>query len=67
MGVAQFTFVLVCLAVRREAGDGAAPDELIVPKMIRAANAAVWLVLLVVGGRSGVRVWLARHRRVANT
>jgi len=22
-----------------------------------------WLVLLVVGGRSAVRVWLARHRR----
>ena len=42
-------------------------DELVVPKMIRAANAAVWLVLLVVAGRSAVRVWLARHRRVANT
>jgi hypothetical protein len=53
--------------------------------MIRAVNAAVWLILfggllaaevdlpyvavilwlglLVVGGRSAVRVWLARHRR----
>ena len=85
LGVAQFTFLLVCLAVRREAVAGAGLDELVVPKMIRAANAAVWLglfggllvaevrlpdavvfgwlVLLVVGGRSAVRVWLARHRR----
>jgi uncharacterized membrane protein len=85
LGVAQFTFLLVCLAVRREADDEAALGELIVPKMIRAANAAVWLILfggllvaevrvpdaavfgwlllLVVGGRSAVRVWLARRRR----
>jgi hypothetical protein len=56
-----------------------------VPKVIRAANAAVllavlgvlliaqvevpdfvifaWLALLVVGGRSAVRVWSTRHRR----
>jgi uncharacterized membrane protein len=89
LGVAQFTFLLVCLAVRREAGDGADLEERIVPKMIRAANAALWLILfggllvaevqvpdvavfgwlllLVVGGRSAVRVWLARHRRVATT
>jgi uncharacterized membrane protein len=89
LGVAQFTFLLVCLAVRREAGDEADLEERIVPKMIRAANAAVWLILfggllvaevevpdvavfgwlllLVVGGRSAVRVWLARHRRVATT
>jgi uncharacterized membrane protein len=85
LGVAQFTFLLVCLAVRQEVGEGAALNELIVPKMLRAANAAfwlglfggllvaevrlpdaavwVWLVLLVVGGRSAVRVWSARHRR----
>jgi uncharacterized membrane protein len=84
MGVAQFAFALLCLLVRRElAGPGT--DELVVPKVIRAANAAVllavlggllvaqvpvpdpvivvWLVLLVVGGRSAVRVWSARHRR----
>ena len=85
LGVSHFTFLLVCLAVRQEVGRGAALDELVVPKMIRAANAAVWLglfgvllvaevqvpdavvfgwlVLLVVGGRSAVRVWWARHRR----
>lgn len=45
LGVAQFTFLLVCLVVRSEVGKGAALDELIVPKMIRAANAAVWLGL----------------------
>jgi uncharacterized membrane protein len=89
LGVAQFTFLLVCLAVRREAGDKAALVELVVPKMIRAANAALWLILfgglliaevqvpevvvigwlflLVVGGRSTVRAWLARHRRLAGT
>ena len=85
LGVAQFTFLLVCLAVRREADDEAALAELIMPKLIGAANAAVWLILfggllvaevqvpdaavfgwlllLVVGGRSTVRMWLARHRR----
>jgi uncharacterized membrane protein len=85
LGVAQFTFLLVCLLVRRELAAGPAMDELIVPKVIRAANAAVllavlgvlliaqvpvpdpvivaWLALLVVGGRWGVRVWSARHRR----
>jgi TMEM175 potassium channel family protein len=85
MGVAQFVFGLVCLLVRRELGAGPAVDELVVPKVIRAANAAVllaalgllliaqvqipdaviiaWLVLLVAGGRSAVRVWSARHRR----
>jgi uncharacterized membrane protein len=85
LGVAQFTFLLVCLAVRRDVGEGADLDELIVPKLIRAANAAVWLglfggllvaevqvpyavvvgwlLLLVVGGRTAVRVWSARHRR----
>jgi uncharacterized membrane protein len=90
LGVAQFTFLLVCLVVRGEVGKGAALDDLIVPKMIRAANAAVWLalfggllvaqvpvpdtvvygwlVLLVVGGRSAVRVWSARRRRgIAHT
>jgi TMEM175 potassium channel family protein len=85
MGVAQAAFVLVCLLVRRELAAGSDADELIVPKVIRAANAAVllavlggllvaqvplpdaviigWLLLLVVGGRSAVRVWSARHRR----
>jgi uncharacterized membrane protein len=85
LGVAQFAFVLVCLLVRRELAAGPAVDELVVPKVIRAANAAVllaalgvlliaqvnvpdlviitWLALLVVGGRSAVRVWSARHRR----
>lgn len=85
LGLAQSTFLLVCLAVRGEVGKGAAHDELVVPKMIRAANAAfwlalfggllvaevplpdaavwAWLLLLVVGGRSAVRVWSARQRR----
>jgi uncharacterized membrane protein len=85
MGVAQLAFVLVCLLVRRELGGGPAIDALVVPKVIRAANAAVllaalgvaliaqvevadpvlfaWLALLVVGGRSAVRVWSTRHRR----
>jgi uncharacterized membrane protein len=85
LGVAQSTFLLVCLAVRHEVGKGAALDELIVPRMIRAANAALWLglfggllvaevplpdaavwawlVLMVAGGRTAVRVWSARHRR----
>ena len=85
MGVAQVAFVLVCLLVRRELAAGPGIDELIVPKVIRAANAAVllavlggllvaqvplpdavivgWLLLLVVGGRSAIRVWSARHRR----
>ena len=85
MGVAQAAFVLVCLLVRRELGAGPAVDELIVPKVIRAGNAAVllavlggllvaqvpvgdavivgWLLLLVVGGRSAVRMWSARHQR----
>jgi uncharacterized membrane protein len=85
MGLAQVAFVLVCLLVRRELAAGSGIDELIVPKVIRAANAAGllvvlggllvaqvplpdavivgWLLLLVVGGRSAVRVWSARHRR----
>jgi uncharacterized membrane protein len=85
LGVAQFAFLLVCLFVRREFGDRTSIDELIVPKMIRAASAAVWLgvfggllvaqvqvpdavvfgwlLLLVVGGRSAVRLWSTRHRR----
>jgi hypothetical protein len=85
LGVAQSAFVLVCLLVRRELAAGPATDELIMPKVIRAAYAAallvalgllliaqvevpdpviiVWLALLVVGGRSAVRVWSARHRR----
>jgi hypothetical protein len=87
--VAQFAFLLLCLLVRRELAAGAALDELIVPKVIRAGNAAVmlgvlggllvaqvpvpdalflvWLLLLVVGGRSAVRVWSARRgRRMAD-
>ena len=90
LGVAQFAFALLCLVDRGELSKGAALDDLIVPKMIRAANAAVWLalfggllvaqvpvpdavvygwlVLLVVGGRSAVRVWSARRRRgIAHT
>jgi uncharacterized membrane protein len=85
LGVTQFAFLLVCLFVRREIGGMASTDELIMPKVIRAANAAVWLgafggllvaqvqvpdavvfgwlLLLVVGGRSAVRLWSARHRR----
>jgi uncharacterized membrane protein len=43
LGVAQFAFLLVCLFVRREVGDRTSIDQLIVPKVIRAANAAVWL------------------------
>jgi uncharacterized membrane protein len=84
LGVAQLAFLLVCLVVRGEVGDRAL-DELIVPKVIRAANAAVWLgvfggllvaqvqlpdavvfgwlLLLVVGGRSTVWLWSARHQR----
>src|SRR5215211_7550445 len=46
MGVAQGVFVLVCLVVRHELGAGEAVDRLIVPKVIRAANAAVLLALL---------------------
>ena len=78
LGVARFAFVLLCVFARRELAGGAASDALIVPKMIRAGNAAVllgvlggllvaqvqlpdpvivgWLLLLVVGGRSAVRV-----------
>jgi hypothetical protein len=41
MGVAQVAFLLLCLLVRRELAAGAALDELIVPKVIRAGNAAV--------------------------
>ncbi len=85
LGVAQLAFLLVCLFVRREVDDRTSIDELIMPKMIRAANAALWLgvfggllvaqvqmpnavifgwlFLLVVGGRSAVRLWSARHRR----
>jgi uncharacterized membrane protein len=83
MGVAQLTFVLVCLLVRRELA-GPDIDELVMPKVIRGTNAAIllavlgallvaqvqvpdalviaWLALLVVGGRSAVRVWSSRHR-----
>jgi uncharacterized membrane protein len=85
LGVAQFAFLLLCLFARRELGAGAAIDELIVPKVIRAGSAAVllvllggllvaqvkipdaviyaWLILLVVWGRSAVRLWSARQRR----
>ena len=85
LGVAQFAFVLVCLLVRGELGGGAAIEELVMPKVIRASCAAVllaalgvlliaeedlpdlviiaWLALLVIGGRSAVKVWRARHRR----
>jgi hypothetical protein len=38
LGVAQFAFLLVCLLVRRELAAGAALDELIVPKVIRAGD-----------------------------
>jgi hypothetical protein len=38
--------VLVCLVVRHELGAGQAVDGLIVPKVIRAANAAVLLAVL---------------------
>jgi hypothetical protein len=67
LGVAQFAFVLVCLLVRGELAGGAAIEELVMPKVIRASCAAVLLAalgaLLVIGGRSAVRVWWARHRR----
>jgi uncharacterized membrane protein len=85
LGVAQFAFLLMCLLVRGELAAGAALDELIMPKVIRATTAAVmlgvlggllvaqvpvsdalflvWLLLLVVGGRSAVGLWSARHRR----
>jgi uncharacterized membrane protein len=43
LGGAQVAFMLVCLVVRTEVGERAARDDLIVPKMLRAANAAVWL------------------------
>jgi hypothetical protein len=56
-----FAFVLVCLLVRGELAGGAAIEELVMPKVIRASCAAV--LLAVVGGRSAVRVWWARHRR----
>jgi uncharacterized membrane protein len=46
LGVAQFAFLLLCLFARRELGGGAAVDELIVPKVIRAGSSAVLLVLL---------------------
>jgi hypothetical protein len=85
LGVAQFAFLLLCLFVRRELGAGPATDALVMPKVIRAGNAAVflvalgavlvaqvrlpdpvlfgWLILLVVGGRSAVRLWSVRHAR----
>ena len=85
LGVAQLTFVLVCLLVRRELGPGPATDELVMPKVIRATIAAVllaglggllifqvpisdsliivWLAVLVIGSRSAVRLWSARHQR----
>jgi uncharacterized membrane protein len=46
LGLAQFAFLLVCLLVRRELAAGAALDELIVPKVIRAGIAAVMLGVL---------------------
>jgi uncharacterized membrane protein len=46
LGVAQFAFLLLCLFARRELGAGAAIDQLIVPKVIRAGSSAVLLVLL---------------------
>jgi uncharacterized membrane protein len=83
LGVAQFAFALVCILVRRELGAGPAVEELVMPKVIRASNAAVllgalgvlliaqvqlpdavifaWLALLVVGGRTAVRIWSSRH------
>jgi|SoiMethySBSTD1v2_1073268.scaffolds.fasta_scaffold59161_5 transmembrane protein TMEM174 (potassium channel) len=57
MGVAQVAFVLVCLLVRRELAVGAGIDELVVPKVIRAANAAV--LLAVPGGLLVARVPLS--------
>jgi len=85
LGVAQLAFLVVCLFVRRELAAGPTLDELVLPKVIRAAIAAlmlgvlggllvaqvavpdllflVWLLLLVVGGRSAVQLWSARHRR----
>ena len=85
LAVVQFAFVLVCLLVRGELAGGAAIEELVMPKVIRASCAAVllaalgvlliaevnlpdlviiaWLALLVIGGRSAVKVWWARHRR----
>jgi uncharacterized membrane protein len=46
MGVAQLAFVLLCLLVRRELAAGPAVDELIMPKVLRAANGAVLLTAL---------------------
>jgi hypothetical protein len=43
-GVTQLAFVLVCLLVRQELGPGAAIDELVLLKVIRATIAAVLLV-----------------------
>ncbi len=85
LGVAQFAFLLLCVYARRELGAGTATDALIVPKVIRAGNTAVflavlggllvfqvqlpdavvfgWLILLMVVGRSAVRLWSVRHRR----
>jgi uncharacterized membrane protein len=85
LGVAQLTFLLVCLLVRHELGPGPATDELVMPKVIRATIAAVlltgigsllisqvpvsdsliiaWLAVLVIGSRSAVRLWTARHQR----
>jgi hypothetical protein len=40
------SLLLVCLLVRRELAVGAGIDELVVPKVIRAANAAVLLAVL---------------------
>jgi hypothetical protein len=44
--VAQFAFLLVCLLVRQELAAGAALDELIMPRVIRAGIAAVMLGVL---------------------
>jgi uncharacterized membrane protein len=46
MGVAQLAFILLCLLVRRELAAGPAVDELIMPKVLRAANGAVLLTAL---------------------
>jgi uncharacterized membrane protein len=46
MGVAQLAFILLCLLVRRELAGGPDVDELIMPKVLRAANGAVLLAAL---------------------
>ena len=63
LGVAQFAFALLCLLVRQELAAEPAIDELVMPRVIRATIAGTLLAALVIGGRSAVRVWSARHRR----